>query len=94
MKAFLQEMLKANAMNKVLLVCLVAYAPFVLADKLTPDSALVQMCGACHGVDGNSPLANAPNLAGQLQGYLLQPIIEEKRNSKYMGEAAKKWELR
>ncbi len=78
MKTFLREMLKANEMNKVLLVCLVAYAPFVLAGKLTQDSALVQECGACHGVDGNSPLANAPNLAGQLQGYLLRQLSKEK----------------
>ena len=78
MKAVLQEVLKANTMNKFLLVCVVAYAPFVLADKLTPDSKLVQMCGACHGVDGNSPLPNVPNLAGQLQGYLLQQLLKEK----------------
>lgn len=78
MKAFLLEVLKVNKMNKFLLVCMVAYAPFVLAGKLTQDSELVQKCGACHGIDGNSPLAIAPNLAGQLQGYLLQQLTKFK----------------
>lgn len=65
-------------MNKFLLVCMVAYAPFAFAGKLTQDSELVQKCGACHGVDGNSSLPIAPNLAGQLQGYLLRQLKELK----------------
>ena len=58
-------------MNRILLACLLAYAPLVFADTLTQDSELVQTCGACHGIDGNSVLPMVPNLAGQLSGYLL-----------------------
>lgn len=82
MKSFLQEVLKANNINKFLLVCMVAYAPIVFPAKLTQDSELVQECGACHGVDGNSPLASAPNLAGQLQGYLRQQLKEFKMHER------------
>ncbi len=70
--------MKGNKMNKFLLVCMITFAPFAFADKLTQGSKLVQMCGACHGVDGNSPLPNVPNLAGQQQGYLLQQLVREK----------------
>jgi cytochrome c553 len=29
-----------------------------------------QMCQACHGTDGLSQVPDAPNLAGQVEGYL------------------------
>jgi cytochrome c553 len=74
--------LKGNKMNKFLLICMAAYAPFALAGKLTQDSKLVQMCGACHGVDGNSSRPTAPNLAGQLRGYLSQQLREFKTHER------------
>jgi cytochrome c553 len=77
-------------MNKLLLVCIAAYAPFVFASTLTQNSELAQKCGACHGVDGNSPVPIFPNLAGQLQGYLSQQLKEFKlheRTDETMGSA-------
>jgi cytochrome c553 len=70
--------MKGNKMNKFLLVCIITYAPFAFAGNLTQDSELVRKCGACHGMDGNSPLPNVPNLAGQLRGYLLWQLLNEK----------------
>jgi cytochrome c553 len=32
--------------------------------------AKAQLCQACHGVDGLSKVPDAPNLAGQVEGYL------------------------
>ena len=32
--------------------------------------AKAQMCQACHGIDGLSKVPDAPNLAGQVEGYL------------------------
>ncbi len=29
-----------------------------------------RMCEACHGLDGRSKIPEAPNLAGQIEGYL------------------------
>lgn len=74
--------MKDNKMNKFLLTCLIAYAPLIFAAKLTQDSELVQTCGACHGIDGNSPLPIAPNLAGQLPGYLLYELNAYKKHDR------------
>lgn len=35
-------------------------------------------CGGCHGMDGNSALADFPNLAGQNQRYLVKQIQDIK----------------
>jgi len=32
------------------------------------------LCGGCHGMDGNSPDATFPRLAGQYQGYIVKQI--------------------
>lgn len=34
----------------------------------------VAICGACHGVDGNSVAPTFPRLAGQHEGYLLHAL--------------------
>jgi cytochrome c553 len=76
-------------MNRILLACLLAYSPLLFAGTLTQDSELVQTCGACHGIDGNSPLPIAPNLAGQLSGYLLYELNAYKTHERvddFMGD--------
>ena len=32
------------------------------------------VCAVCHGVDGIAKIAEAPNLAGQTQGYLVEQL--------------------
>ncbi|HET9750714.1 MAG TPA: cytochrome c [Casimicrobiaceae bacterium] len=32
--------------------------------------ARAQLCQACHGIDGMSKVPDAPNIAGQVEGYL------------------------
>ncbi|GIT53989.1 MAG: hypothetical protein Ct9H300mP16_11490 [Pseudomonadota bacterium] len=45
-----------------------------------------QICGACHGADGNSMMAQNPVLAGQAPGYIAQqlarsnPVLEPTRS--------------
>jgi cytochrome c553 len=79
-------------MYRFWLILAITYTPLALASGLTPDSKLVQECGTCHGLDGNSALPNVPNLAGQLRGYLLWQLRNERefkvhsRESKKMGE--------
>jgi cytochrome c553 len=41
-----------------------------------------QVCAACHGVDGNSPLAANPSLAGQHPEYLLKQLMEFKSGAR------------
>jgi cytochrome c553 len=33
-----------------------------------------QMCQACHGADGLSQVPDAPNIAGQVEGYLVTQL--------------------
>lgn len=40
------------------------------------------LCGSCHGVDGNSPLAMNPKLAGQGAGYLYKQLVEFKSGAR------------
>lgn len=36
----------------------------------------ITTCQACHGLDGLSKNPEAPNLAGQIEGYLLKALTE------------------
>lgn len=46
-----------------------------LADPAVPGRVLaVQVCSACHGVDGNSVSPNFPRLAGQQADYLVKQL--------------------
>jgi cytochrome c553 len=36
--------------------------------------AKAQMCQACHGIDGLSKVPDAPNIAGQVEGYLVAQL--------------------
>jgi cytochrome c553 len=55
-------------------VFVVALALVATADARAADAkagrAKAQLCQACHGVDGISKVPDAPNIAGQVEGYL------------------------
>ena len=36
------------------------------------------VCGACHGVDGNSQVPDFPRLAGQHEDYLVRALLDYK----------------
>ncbi len=38
-------------------------------------------CGGCHGLDGNSPIATYPKLAGQNERYIAKQLTEFKANT-------------
>jgi cytochrome c553 len=40
------------------------------ADLAAGKAKAVEVCQACHGMDGNSPLADNPKLGGQYPDYL------------------------
>lgn len=53
-----------------------------------PPAAVQTLCSACHGVDGNSTVANFPRLAGLQSQYLekqLDDYIAGRRKSDVMG---------
>src|SRR5712691_2871109 len=67
--------------------------PAVAANPAKSDPAkaqqiVTQICAACHGTDGNSPLPTNPNLAGQYSDYLNNQLLSFKsggRKSAVMG---------
>lgn len=57
-------------------ICTLVTSPYVLADMLSEeDLAPWEVCGLCHGLDGNSASARFPILAGQKTGYLQNQLL-------------------
>jgi cytochrome c553 len=56
-------------------------------DAVPVSSTALQVCGNCHGIDGNSVSPNFPNLAGQPKAYLVEEL-EEFRNKSRADKAA------
>lgn len=57
-------------------------------DPAKAQQIVTQICAACHGMDGNSPLPVNPNLAGQYSDYLTNQLLSFKsggRKSAVMG---------
>lgn len=46
-------------------------------------SEKARMCEACHGLDGVSKMPEAPNLAGQVQGYLVTQLSAFKAGQRH-----------
>lgn len=51
-------------------------------DPAKAQGIVNQVCAACHGVDGNSPLSANPSLAGQHPEYLLKQLTEFKSGAR------------
>lgn len=51
-------------------------------DSAKAQGIVNQVCAACHGVDGNSPLSLNPSLAGQHPEYLLKQLTEFKSGAR------------
>ncbi len=72
-------------MNKTIVSLLLALG-LAGAAQAAGDPAAGQakavVCGACHGVDGNSALANFPKLAGQGERYLLKQMQDIKSGAR------------
>ncbi len=64
-----------------------AVAPVATAVATKGDAAKAQaivnnLCGACHGADGNSTAANFPNLAGQTPEYINKQLHDFKSGAR------------
>jgi cytochrome c553 len=54
-----------------------------LNDPDVPAKATAQqVCSNCHGVDGNSVSPNFPNLAGQVEGYIVEQLKSFRKHSR------------
>jgi cytochrome c553 len=72
-------------MNKVLVSLLLTLGITGFAHAAgdpAAGEAKVAVCGACHGVDGNSAAPNFPKLAGQGERYLLKQLQDIKSGAR------------
>jgi len=61
------------------------------ADMENAKKKVAEICQACHGTDGNSPIAENPKLAGQHPDYLAKALRDYKsgaRKNPVMGAMA------
>lgn len=69
-------------LNLLLVPVLAGFLSFlvlpVAAQDIAAGKAKSQVCAACHGVDGNSPSGQFPNLAGQTWRYIYVQLKDYK----------------
>lgn len=77
-----------NLLHTLLLASgLAILAPSVMAaGDPARGEALVGVCAACHGADGNSPVPNFPKLAGIGEKYLLKQLQDIKHGDRVVVE--------
>lgn len=68
---------------------LLSISPYIFADSNDDSLELEQakkivtnLCIACHGIDGNSPLPANPNLSGQHAGYITKQLMQFKNGER------------
>lgn len=71
-------------MKKITLIAavLMAAAPAFAADVAAGKKIATEVCAACHGADGNSPIAQFPILAGQHADYLAKTLSDYKSGTR------------
>ena len=82
-------MLKRLVVTSVLAI---AAMPAHAADPKVGRQKAAGICQACHGMDGLSKNPEAPNLAGQVESYLVRALTEyrsEARKNESMNIVAK-----
>jgi len=62
--------MSAKLVAALSLVAFLGSAPAFAAGSVEAGQLKSATCGACHGMDGNSPSPEWPNLAGQHAGYI------------------------
>lgn len=68
------------ALLSLALICITS--SHAAGDPAKGQAIASQVCVACHGIDGNSPLAMNPNLAGQHPEYLAKQLQNYKSGSR------------
>lgn len=68
------------ALLSLALICVTS--SHAAGDPAKGQAIASQVCVACHGIDGNSPLAMNPNLAGQHPEYLAKQLLNYKSGSR------------
>jgi cytochrome c553 len=58
------------------------------AGSVAAGKARAALCAACHGLDGRSRMPEAPNLAGQVEGYLAEQLRAFKSGERHNEQMA------
>jgi len=83
--------MSAKLVAALSLAALLGSAPAFAAGSVEAGQLKSATCGACHGMDGNSPSPEWPNLAGQHAGYIekqLQAFKSGERKNDLMAPMA------
>jgi cytochrome c553 len=67
-------MFKRLTLLSVILTALVPFGAVQAEGDAEAGKARSTVCGACHGMDGNSLIPNYPSLAGQVPGYIADQL--------------------
>jgi cytochrome c553 len=73
-------MIRFFAATSLALIC--ATTSFAAGDPAKGQVIASQVCVACHGIDGNSPLPMNPNLAGQHPEYVAKQLMNYSSGSR------------
>jgi len=74
-------MITAMRTGLYLVLIMFAVSPAFAAGDIEAGKAKSKTCVACHGVDGNSPNAEWPSLAGQGESYTYKQLVELQKNA-------------
>jgi cytochrome c553 len=80
---------KMKLLKPFYIFVLLSISPYIFADSNDDSLELEQakkivtnLCIACHGIDGNSPLPANPNLSGQHAGYITKQLMQFKNGER------------
>ena len=72
-------------MKKLILAAVASLSMFTAVTAIAGDAVAgktkAAACGGCHGMDGNSPVATYPKLAGQNEAYITKQVKDFKANA-------------
>ena len=74
--------MKKLLITTLLILSFGAAAPAMAAGDVSAGKGKSATCAACHGADGNSPMASFPKIAGQGEAYLLKQMKEFKSGAR------------
>jgi cytochrome c553 len=77
-----------TSLSTLLIALLALVSAGAHAASAAAGRAKAPMCAACHGLDGRSQMPEAPNLAGQVEGYLVAQLQAFKAGTRHNEQMA------
>jgi cytochrome c553 len=75
-------MIRRNASLFVAAALVLAPAAAFAADVAAGQAKVKEVCQACHGLDGNSTVADYPKLGGQYADYMMKALRDYKSGAR------------